>query len=58
MIKVIDVYMWNIAGELLADKNNLDFSGIDIVRFGRNINQILYRETISNKSLLFQYDRP
>lgn len=48
---------YNIAGELLADKNDMAFSGIDIVRFGKDINKILYRETISNKSLLAQYDR-
>lgn len=61
ILKTLNLYnkagYYNIAGELLADKNNLDFSGIDIVRFGRDLNQILYRETISNKSLLFQYDR-
>ena len=48
---------YNIAGELLADKNNIVFSGIDIVKFGKDINKILYRETISNKSLLIQFDR-
>ncbi|NLT20464.1 MAG: AAA family ATPase [Syntrophomonadaceae bacterium] len=48
---------YNIAGELLADENDIAFSGIDIVKFGRDINKILYRETISNKSLLAQYDR-
>ena len=48
---------YNIAGELLADKNDIAFSGIDIVKFGKDINKILYRETISNKSLLTQLDR-
>ena len=48
---------YNIAGELLADKNNISFSGVDIVKFGKNINQILYRETISNQSLLTQFNR-
>lgn len=48
---------YNIAGELLADKNDIAFSGIDIVKFGNSINQILYRETISKKSLLTQYSR-
>lgn len=61
ILKTLNLYhrdgYYNIAGELLADHNNLDLLGIDIVRFGENINQILYRETISNKSLLFQYDR-
>lgn len=48
---------YNVAGELLADKNNISFSGVDIVRFGKDINQILYRETISKVSLLEQYNR-
>jgi ATP-dependent DNA helicase RecG len=48
---------FNIAGELLADENKIDFSGVDILRFGEDIDQILYRETISNKSLLLQYSR-
>ena len=48
---------YNIAGELLADENQINFSGIDIIRFGEDINQILYRDTISNKSLLSQYSR-
>lgn len=61
ILKTLNLYnkdeYYNIAGELLADKNDIDFSGIDIVRFGKNINQILYRETLSNKSLLSQYDK-
>lgn len=60
ILKTLNLYnkdgYYNIAAELLADKNELDFAGIDIVRFGRNINQILYRKTISKKSLLLQYD--
>lgn len=48
---------YNVAAELLADKNNINFSGIDIVRFGKNINQILYRETIDKVSLLEQYEK-
>lgn len=48
---------YNIAGELLADKNDIVFSGIDIVKFGKDIKKILYRETINNKSLLTQLDR-
>ena len=48
---------YNVAGELLADQNDVAFSGIDIVKFGKDINKILYRETISNKSLLAQFDR-
>lgn len=48
---------YNIAGELLADENQINFSGIDIIRFGADVDQILYRETIRNKSLLSQYYR-
>lgn len=48
---------YNFAAELLADSNDMEFSGIDIVRFGKNMNQILYRETLNKISLLSQYDR-
>ena len=47
---------YNIAGELLADRNDIDFSGVDIVKF-ETINKILYRETISKVSLLTQFHR-
>ena len=47
---------YNTEGELLADENDIDFSGIDIVKFGKDINKILYRKTISNVSLLTQFD--
>lgn len=61
ILKTLNLYnkdgYYNIAAELLADDNNMEFSGLDIVRFGKDINQILYRETISKKSLLSQYDR-
>lgn len=61
ILKTLNLYdiegYYNIAGELLADDNNIEFSGIDVVRFGNDINQILYRETINKKSLLYQYDR-
>lgn len=52
-LKVDDKY--NIAAELLADEN--DSFGIDIVRFGDNLNIFLERETINNVSLLTQYDK-
>ncbi len=48
---------YNFAAELLSDNNSLEFSGVDIVRFGKDINQILYRETLTKTSLLSQYDR-
>ncbi len=61
ILKTLNLYnkdgYYNIAGELLADNNDIVFSGIDIVKFGKDINKILYRETISHKSLLAQYDR-
>ena len=48
---------FNVAAELLADVNTVPFSGTDIARFGRSINQILFRETVDKRSLLGQYDR-
>ena len=61
LLKTLNLYdkrgYYNIAGELIADKNDIQFSGIDIVRFGKDINQILYRETLTNKSILLQYDK-
>lgn len=61
ILKTLNLYniqgYYNVAGELLADVNDIEFSGIDIVRFGDSINQILYRETISKISLLAQYER-
>ncbi len=61
ILKTLNLYdkdgYYNIAGELLADENNVKFSAVDIVRFGENINQILFRETLSNQSLLLQYDK-
>ncbi len=61
ILKTLNLYdkdgYYNIAGELLADENDIEYSGVDIVRFGKDINQILYRETLSNKSVLSQYDK-
>ena len=60
ILKTLNLYhkdgYYNTAGELLADENDIDFSGIDIVKFGKDINKILYRKTISNVSLLTQLD--
>ena len=44
---------YNIAGSLLADKNNLP--GLDIVVFGINISEIKRRKTLSNLSIIKQY---
>lgn len=61
ILKTLKLYnkdgYYNIAGELLADKNDIVFAGIDMVKFGKDINKILFRETIGHKSLLAQYDR-
>ena len=61
ILKTLNLYdkdgYYNIAGELLSDENDIEYSGVDIVRFGKDINQNLYRETLSNKSVLSQYDK-
>ena len=46
ILKTLNLYNdgYTIAGELLADENEIEFSGVDIVRFGDNINQILFRD--------------
>ena len=58
-LKTLELYKddtgFNNAAELLADENN--FPGIDIVRFGKNINIILDRETYEHESILKQYDQ-
>lgn len=46
---------FNNAAELMADKNG--FSGIEIVRFGNNINTIQERLTCSNESIILQYEK-
>ncbi|MGF7184926.1 ATP-dependent DNA helicase RecG [Desulfitispora alkaliphila] len=59
ILKTLNLYnkdgYYNTAGELLADQNDIAFSGIDVVKFGKDINKILYRKTISNVSLLTQF---
>lgn len=45
---------YNIAAALFADENT--FSGIDIVKFGNSISEIMDRETYSGVSILQQYD--
>ena len=46
---------YTIAGEILADNN--DFSGIDMVRFGKDINIFLDRAEFAGISMLGQYDK-
>lgn len=45
---------FNNAAAVLADKN--EFQGIDIVRFGKNINEIMDRQTKEHVSALELYD--
>ncbi len=57
ILKTLELYNdkdgYTVAGELLADENT--FPGIDMVRFGDNINRILDRETHDKMSILKQY---
>ena len=46
---------FNNAAALIADENN--FSGIDIVRFGETIDEIMDRHTIEKQSVLSQYEK-
>lgn len=59
ILRTLDLFndkgKFNNAAGLMADNNN--FPGIDIVRFGKNINEIMERKTIDNQSLLQQYDK-
>ncbi len=59
ILKTLNIYSehmgYNRAAELLADKNN--YPGIDIVRFGNNINEFLDRETYQGMSLIDLYDK-
>ena len=47
---------YNNAAAFLADENNFFSCGIDMVRFGENINIFLDRVTVEKRSLLEQYD--
>lgn len=46
---------FNHAAALFADKNN--FSGIDMIRFGASISEILDRDILTNKSILEEYNQ-
>lgn len=52
---LIDDDKYNNAAALLSDKN--EFPGIDVIKFGSSINDIMYRETIANVSVLEQLNR-
>ena len=49
-----DKYVY--AGKLFADKNNIT-TGIDSVKFGDSVSQLLKRKTITGVSILEQYDK-
>lgn len=57
ILKSLNLYSdrrgYNHAAELLADENT--FPGIDMIRFGKSINEIMDRRTIKHCSLLTQY---
>ena len=59
VLKTLQLYSdsegYNKAAELLADKNG--FMGIDIARFGSDINIFLDRETFDDCSILEMYDQ-
>lgn len=59
ILKTLELYTerdgYNNAAELLSDENT--FFGIDIVRFGDNINIMLDRETYEHISILEQFDK-
>ena len=46
---------YNNAAELFADENS--FSGIDIAKFGKNIDEILDRNLFVNISIISQYQK-
>ena len=58
IMKTLDLYDekngYNIAAALLADRNN--FPGIDMVKFGSNLNVMKERVTSKGVSVLKQYD--
>lgn len=59
ILKTLELYSdnegYNNAAALLADEN--DFFGIDMVRFGENINILQNRETIEHVSILEQFEK-
>lgn len=59
VLKTLNLYSdtqgYNRAAELLADKN--EYPGIDIARFGDDINTILKRKTIQHQSVLHELEK-
>lgn len=54
ILKTLDLYtknhQYNNAAALLADQN--DYKGVDMIRFGQDINEIMDRVTLEKKSIL------
>lgn len=59
ILKTLELYSlhigYNRVAELLADKNS--YVGLDMVRFGENINELFDRETYEKTSILKQYEQ-
>ena len=59
VLKTLNLYDdkngYNNAAELLADKNT--FSGVDIAKFGKSINEILDRNLFVNISIISQFQK-
>ena len=59
VLKTLNLYDhkngYNNAAELLADKNT--FSGVDIAKFGKSIDEILDRNLFVNISIILQYQK-
>ena len=59
VLKTLNLYddknAYNNAAELLADKNT--FSGVDIAKFGKSIDEILDRNLFVNISIILQYQK-
>ena len=59
VLKTLNLYDdkngYNNAAEFFADKNT--FSGVDIAKFGKNINEILDRNLFVNISVISQYQK-
>ncbi len=59
ILKTLELYSerkgYNNAAALLADKN--DFKGVDMVRFGKDIDEIMDREVVEQVSLLIQLEK-
>lgn len=59
ILKTLNLYSekggYNNAAELIADENN--FYGIDIVRFGKNIDEMMERKQFTKQSILIQFQQ-